>query len=73
VDLDPAAVETNILIFRTPGRRAAEVAAELAARGVLAIAAGAEQVRFTTHRDVDDEQVELALDAVRAVFESSKE
>ena len=69
VELDPATVETNIVIFGTPGRSGREVVEALAGQGVLAVASGAEQVRFVTHRDVDDEQVEHALAASRTVFE----
>jgi threonine aldolase len=68
IELDLASVETNIVIFGTPGRAAGPLVAALAEWGVLAVPSAAEQVRFVTHRDLDDEQVEAALAAAREVF-----
>jgi threonine aldolase len=70
-ELDPREVETNIVMVGVPGRRAADIVGGLAERGVLAVAAGPEQVRFVTHRDVDDEQVDAALAAADDVFRAS--
>jgi threonine aldolase len=70
VTLDPASVETNILIFEVAravlGYAPALVAA-LAARGVLAGTAGAGAVRMLTHADVGDEDVDIALAAFREI------
>jgi threonine aldolase len=70
--LDPAAVETNMIYAdtRPSGRRAAEVVRLLAERGVLCLDEGPVTVRFVTHLDVDDADVERAaaiiVDTVRA-------
>ncbi len=54
VDLDPARVHTNIVIFRLRDKRSApEVVAALKRRGVLAGAVEPHAVRFVTHYDVD--------------------
>lgn len=53
VELDPAAVQTNILIFHLKNRPSAAVIAELRSRGVLAGATGPRSIRLVTHYDVD--------------------
>lgn len=54
VELDPDAVETNIVIFRLAGGlTAAELVARLKARRVLASAVGPHAIRLVTHHDVD--------------------
>lgn len=55
--------ETNIVYVRVP--EAPAWCAELARRGVLAIALGHDRVRFVTHLDVDDAGIEQAVDALR--------
>ena len=64
VDIDPAAVETNIVMARVAGRRdrAPAVAFEAAARsaGVWGAAMGPDRVRFVTHRDAPRPLVEEA-------------
>jgi threonine aldolase len=59
--------ETNIVLFDTPGRPAAEVVAELAALGVLTSAFGPEMVRLITHLDVDDAGTARACEAIARV------
>jgi threonine aldolase len=69
VVLDPASVETNIVIFELNGAMdAAAVVAALLARGVRMGAMGPRSVRAVTHLDVGADQVERALEAARAVF-----
>ncbi len=71
VVLDPATVETNIVIFDLRGALDANAAvAALLARGVRMGAMGPRTVRAVTHLDVSAAQVERALDAARAVFRS---
>lgn len=53
VELDPATVETNILIFSLKNRSSDDVVSGLRARGVLAGATGPKSVRLVTHYDVD--------------------
>ena len=65
--VDPASVETNIVIFGVPGDAEAAITA-LLARGVRMGAMGPRTIRAVTHLDVSPAQVERALDAARAVF-----
>jgi threonine aldolase len=59
VELDPATVETNIVIFAVPD--AAAFAAALAAEDVEMSHFGPTRMRAVTHLDVDDEGIERAL------------
>jgi len=69
VALDPATVETNIVIFELRGALDAPAAvAALLARGVRMGAMGPRTIRAVTHLDVDAAQIERALMAARAVF-----
>lgn len=61
VELDPATVETNIVIFAVPD--AAAFTAALAAEDVEMSHFGPTRVRAVTHLDVDDEGIEHALAA----------
>ncbi|MEM7246142.1 MAG: low-specificity L-threonine aldolase [Acidobacteriota bacterium] len=73
VDLNPQLVETNIMVFRVPGREPHEVTAALAERGVLCAASSAEEVRWVTHRDLDDSQIDRALDVAAEVLGTAAE
>ncbi len=61
---DPAAVLTNIVLFRhdDPGA----LLAALAARGVGAVTLGPRTVRLVTHCGIDDEALAVAVDALRS-------
>jgi threonine aldolase len=62
VELDPARVQTNIVIFGLRGERDAKsLVSALAARGVLAGNVGAHSVRLVTHHDVDRAACERAV------------
>ncbi len=63
VSIDPAAVETNIVIFEVPDAPALERAL---AADVDVLAIGPRRVRAVTHLDVDRAQIELALEAIAA-------
>jgi threonine aldolase len=65
VELDPALVETNIVVFEVPD--AAAFCAALEARGVRMGALGPRRVRAVTHLDVDDAGIERALATAAAV------
>lgn len=65
LEIDPATVETNIVIFRVAD--AAGVVSALAEGGVQAIAIDRDEIRFVTHRDVDRAGVERALEILRDV------
>jgi threonine aldolase len=73
VELDPAAVDTNIGIFRVRPRRDGETAPaarfvrDLAAAGVKMSALDDERVRFVTHRDAPPAAIQRAIAVVRSV------
>ena len=64
--VDLAAVETNMVFADTTpsGVRAAELARRLADRGVLCLDEGPFTLRFVTHLDVDDADVEAAASVI---------
>lgn len=64
--VDPAAVETNILVLDAgaAGWGATDLVAALADRGVRGYAAGQGRVRFVWHLDVDDAATAYAIDVV---------
>ena len=66
--IDPATVETNIVMCETPGlaMTAYELADKLRTRGVLASGYGPQLIRFVTHLDVSREQCAEALDVIAA-------
>lgn len=65
IEIDPASVETNIVVVRHSDAPA--FATGLERRGVLAGALDARTLRFVTHLDVDRAGIEAALLAARAV------
>jgi threonine aldolase len=62
--VEPGAVETNI-VCAAARALPEDVLAKLEGRGVLAGTIDPETLRFVTHRDVDDDDVERALQAFR--------
>jgi threonine aldolase len=66
VDLDPASVRTNIVIFGV-GAPAGPFLDRLKESGVLAVPVGPERVRFVTHRDVSRAQVDKAIAAIQSL------
>lgn len=69
VVLDPDSVQTNIVVFRVAsGLDQDEVAARLRSRGLLVSNYGAVGLRMVTHNDVNDADIDKALDIVRDVF-----
>lgn len=65
VTLDPRTIETNIVIATVPDAPAWERA--LGACGLLAYSLDPRRIRFVTHRDVDDDGLGCALDAIASV------
>jgi threonine aldolase len=63
ITIDPATVETNIVVFDVAG--AAAFCAALEAAGVLMGPVGASRVRAVTHLDVDAAGIEVALAAAQ--------
>jgi len=72
IELDPARVPTNIVIFGlAPGTpTAAQFAAGMAARGVKINPTGPHHLRAVTHYGIEAEDVEMALSAAEAVLSS---
>jgi threonine aldolase len=83
IALDPAAVQTNIVIFAvtsaffgaseaTPDGTSAAFLARLREHGVLGVPVGADRVRLVTHRDVDRAQIDAAIERIRAAAASAQ-
>ena len=68
VDLDPATVETNIVVLGVVGRPAAEAVARVAEEGVRVLATGPQMIRAVTHLDVSAGDIEAALVAFAKVL-----
>jgi threonine aldolase len=71
VEIDPASVETNIIIFgfEHPKYTVPAFLAELQKRGVLALSApGGSGIRMVTHNDVDDADVDRAIAAFKTIL-----
>jgi threonine aldolase len=71
VQLDPASVETNIVIFDVGGKGAAEWAQHARAAGVLINAIGPTRLRAVTHLDVSSRDIDAALAALRGIARRS--
>jgi threonine aldolase len=69
IGLDPARVQTNIVIFdlKKSGRSSGDFLKALSERGVLAVPVDNERVRMVTHLDVNRRDIEAAVEAVREV------
>lgn len=69
IKIDPAKVQTNIVVFDISGTRmtAAEFSRKLAESSVLMHGITPELVRLVTHMDVDRGGCERALEAIRAI------
>ncbi|MBI2964991.1 MAG: low-specificity L-threonine aldolase [Chloroflexi bacterium] len=66
VDLDPAAVQTNIVRFGIPSRKGNEIAAGLYKEGIY-VNPGDSALRLVTHYGVDSEDIDYTLEAMRRV------
>ena len=69
IEIDPAEVSTNIVVFRVADARA--LCTQLAASGVIMGALDDRTVRAVTHLDVGREDIATALDAVGAAVASA--
>ena len=70
IELDPDAVETNIVVFGVPDP--AEFCARLEREGVRMSAIGPQRVRAVTHLDVDRAGIEQAVAAARTVLTAGR-
>ncbi|MHC4982250.1 MAG: low-specificity L-threonine aldolase [Planctomycetota bacterium] len=68
VELDPATVETNIVIFRVTKAPAAEVIEHLKAEGVLVLATGPDSIRAVTSLMVSSQEIEQAAKTCKAIL-----
>ncbi|NOZ78557.1 MAG: aminotransferase class I/II-fold pyridoxal phosphate-dependent enzyme [Acidobacteria bacterium] len=71
VDLDPGAVQTNIVFFRIEEEaplRAPEAVARLRERGILANALGPDRIRMVTHYEISARDVDIAGRAMQEVM-----
>ena len=66
--VDPAEVDTNIVIFEGPAGRAADIVEDLQEDGVLLTPFGPFTIRATTHRDVSMDETEEALSIIQAYY-----
>jgi threonine aldolase len=69
VELDPAEVETNIVVFGFPEPDA--LCAELEREGVLMSTVAAGRIRAVTHLDVDRADIDTALATAKRVIDQS--
>jgi len=67
IEIDPASVQTNIVIFRVTQGTAQALVARLKESGILAVAIAADKVRFVTHRDVSRAQIDQAIETIRGL------
>jgi threonine aldolase len=65
IDLDPATVRTNIVIFRLTSGGAMAFLERLRGEGILAVPVSQDKIRFVTHRDVSREQVDQAIERLQ--------
>jgi threonine aldolase len=73
VKLDPASVQTNILVvtLRAPWTGPAAVAA-LKSEGVLVGSPRADRIRLVTHYDVSDEKIDMAIETIARVLAKAR-
>jgi threonine aldolase len=70
LDVDPAVVETNIVLTHpADGTPASQIVRELAEVGVWCADLDPRTVRFVTHLDVDSEAIETALERLKPVLQ----
>jgi threonine aldolase len=71
LSIDPATVETNIVIVQVTGQlSAAHLATQLKARGILCSAVGPQTIRLVTHNDVTHEDCLTAIEAFASELET---
>ncbi len=70
IQIDPEVVQTNIIIFDVAGtgKTTAQIAEGLKAHGVLANGINAREMRMVTHFDVNRDDIETALTALKTVI-----
>ncbi len=66
VEINPDEVETNIVVANVK-KDPEEVTKKMADKGVLALPFGKGRIRFVTHKDVNEEDIEEALKIIRNI------
>lgn len=66
--IDPAAVQTNIVIFEATDHAPVQICGQVA-DDVLVLPFGPRHIRAVLHRDVDDAMLARAIDALKAVLD----
>jgi threonine aldolase len=74
IAIDPATVQTNIVIFDVAGTAmaSADLSARLKERGILANGVGPTLMRMVTHMDVTEAMCVSAVDAIREILTSGR-
>jgi len=67
IEIDPATVETNIVVFDVTGMPAAELVERLAAVGVLVLARDARTIRAVTNLNVTAAQIDETIEKFAAI------
>jgi len=72
IDIDPAKVQTNIVIYsvKNAGFSTPDFLAAIAKRNVLAVPVDAHRVRMVTHLDVNRRDIEHAIAVIREVVQA---
>jgi len=70
IELEPEFIQTNIVIFgfNHPRLTVSEFLNKLKGRGILALQVSKNELRFVTHKDVDNEDVDRAISSFRAIL-----
>jgi threonine aldolase len=68
IEVDPRDVHSNIVRFNVTDGTAAEFAERCHAAGVHMIPGGGSGIRAVVHRDIDDQAIERALEAIAEVL-----
>lgn len=64
-EIDPETVDTNIIIFKTPGINAELIVEKLAAAGILCFSVGPDAIRMVTHLDISHEDTDEICRTIR--------
>ena len=70
--IDPADVDTNIVMFEVPDGTASEIVEDLQDEGVLLGPFGPSTIRATTHRDVSMDAIDEALSVIHRYVERTQ-
>ena len=71
IEIDPEAVQTNIVVFNVPQQDVIRFFTTLAKAGVLALPYGPGQIRMVTHYGVSRQDIEETLERVRQIWSAS--